>query len=253
MPVGGILFIIGLALLAAAATFSLERLVPAKRREAHNDVIGFVYAVIGVTYAVLLGLVVIAAWNTLDQAKANTYAEANTMSWLDWYGYSLPPPVHAEVQDLLKQYAAEVIDQEWPAMTHQQSSPDAWTTYLELHEIIQNQQPTAPAAVARYQVAVEAANQLGTTRRERLNQAAESIPALLWATLLLGGVITIGFAYLFGMKSTATHAIVMFSLTLLIGGLLLVIYELNFPFSGGAIKVGPEAFQLALQRMQQVP
>jgi hypothetical protein len=42
----------------------------------------------------------------------------------------------------------------------------------------------------------------------------------------------------------------MFSLTLLIGGLLLVVYELNFPFSG--IKVGPEAFQLALERIHML-
>jgi hypothetical protein len=67
----------------------------------------------------------------------------------------------------------------------------------------------------------------------------------------MGGVITIGFAFLFGMKSIATHALVMFSITLLIGGLLLVIYEVNAPFSG--LKVGSEAFQLALDRMEQLP
>jgi Protein of unknown function (DUF4239) len=251
MPVVGILFIIGLALLAGAATFTLERLMPAKRREVHNDIIGFVYAVIGVTYAVLLGLVVISAWNTLDEAKANTYTEANTLSWLDWYGYSLPQPQHSEVQDMLKQYTGIVITDEWPLMARQQSSPLAWAVYLQLHELVQDQQPTAPAAVARYQAAVNAADELGTARRVRLSQSAEGIPALLWTALIAGGVMTVGFGFLFGMKSTGTHALVMFSLTLLIGGLLLVVYELNFPFSG--IKVGPEAFQLALQRMNQVP
>lgn len=253
MPVAGILFIIGLALLAAATTFTVERLVPAKRREVHNEVIGFVYAVVGVTYAVLLGLVVIAAWNSLDQAKANAYAECNTLSWIDWYAYSLPQPAHSQVQVLLKQYTSVVISNEWPAMAHHQSSPQAWYLYLKLHEIVQDQQPATPADVARYQAAVDAGNQLGTERRERLNRAAEGIPGLLWATLILGGAITVGFAFLFGMKSTVTHAVVMFSLALLIGSLLLVVYELNFPFSNGAIKVGPEAFQLALERMESVP
>jgi hypothetical protein len=251
MPVVGFLFIIGLALLAAAAAFTVERLVPAKRREVHNDVVGFVYAVIGVTYAVLLGLVVIATWNALDEARANTYAEANALSRLDWYAYSLPEPQHAEVEDLLEQYTFTVITAEWPDMARQQSSPQAWTVYTELHEVIQDQQPATPAAVTRYQEAVTAADDLGAARRERLTQAADGIPPLLWAALILGGSLTVGFALLFGMKSTRAHALVMFSLTMLIGGLLLVVYELNFPFSG--IKVGPEAFQLALQRMQQVP
>jgi hypothetical protein len=60
MPVGGILVIIGLALLAAAFAFALERLVPAKRREPHNNVIAGIYAVIGITYGVLIGLVTVA-------------------------------------------------------------------------------------------------------------------------------------------------------------------------------------------------
>jgi hypothetical protein len=251
MPVVGILFIIGLALLAGAATFTVERLWPANRREAYNDVIGFVYAVIGVTYAVLLGLVVISAWNGLDRAKANTYTECDALIWLDWYAYSLPQPQHAVAQSLLKQYTVAVIGTEWPEMAHQRSSPQAWSIYQQLHKLILGQQPATPAAVARYQMGTRAADQLGAARRQRLNQAEEGIPALLWAALITGGVITIGFAYLFGMKSTTTHALVMFSLTLLIGGLLLVAYEINYPFSG--IKVGPEALRLALDRMEQLP
>ena len=252
MPVVGVLFIIGLSLLTAAATFTVERLVPAKRREEHNEVVGFVYAVIGVTYAVLLGLVVIAAWNTADQAKSNTYTECNALIWLDWYAYSLPQPEHTELEDLLKQYTVAVVSIEWSMMAHHQSSPEAWSIYQQIHKDVQNQQPTTLAEVARYQVAVNAADQLGAARRQRLNQAADGIPGLLWAALVMGGVITIGFAFLFGMKSIATHALVMFSITLLIGGLLLVIYELNFPFGGG-LQVGPDAFQLALDRMEQLP
>jgi hypothetical protein len=252
MPVVGIVLVVGLALLAAGAAFALERLVSAEQREVHNDVVGFVYAVVGVCYAVLLGLVVIAAWNTQDEARANTYAEGNALSYLDWYAYSLPQPQHTQVENLLKQYTAVVITTEWPQMSRGESSPLAWSFYQQLHKLIQAQQPTAPAAVVRYQAAVEAADQLGAARRERLNQAAAGIPWLMWAALIMGGVLTIGFAFLFGMKNAVPHAIIVFSLTLLIGGLLLVIHELDYPF-GGAVRIGPAAFQLALARMQQVP
>ena len=251
MPVVGMLFIIGLALLAAAATFAVERLVPAKKREEHNDVAGFVYAVIGVTYAVLLGLVVIAAWNTQAAAQANTYSEGNALARLAWYAYSLPEPEHAEVEDLLAQYTYEVITLEWPAMTHQQVSPEAWSTYQQLHKVIAARQPAAPSDVTQYQIAVDAADQLGAARRERLAQSTETIPPLLWAALIMGGVITVGFAFLFGMKSTGAHALIMFSLALLIGGLLLVINELVNPFDG-AVRVGSEALQLALDRIRSL-
>jgi len=251
MPVVGMLFIIGLALFSGAATFALERLVPAKKRQEHNDVIGFVYAVIGVSYAVLLGLVVIAAWNTQAAARANTYTEGNALSRLAWYAYSLPESQHTEIEDLLTQYTYEVITTEWADMARQQSSPEAWSTYQELHKVIAAQRPAAPSDVAQYQIAVSAADQLGAARRERLAQSTETIPPLLWTALLMGGVITTGFAFLFGMKSTGTHALIMFSLALLIGGLLLVISELVNPFNG-TVKVGPVALHLALQRIQEL-
>ena len=134
-------------------------------------------------------------------------------------------------------------------MTRQQSSTEAWSTYQELHKVIAAQRPAAPSDVAQYQIAVDAADHLGAARRQRLAQSAESIPPLLWTALIMGGVITTGFAFLFGMKSTGAHALIMFSIALLIGGLLLVINELINPFNG-TVRVGSEALQLALQRIQ---
>jgi hypothetical protein len=249
VPVVGILVIVGLSLLLAAGTFVLERLLPARRREMHNDVVGFVYAVVGVAYAVLLGLVVIAAWNTLDEAKANTYTETDALIQLDWYGHSLPQPQHAQVESLLKEYATVVIDDEWPELARKQSSPQAWDIYTRLRDLIQEQQATTPPAEARYQQALDASAQLGDARRERVDQSSDGIPPLLWGALILGAAITVGFPLFFGMKSTAAHALVIFSVALLVGGLLLVVYELNYPF-GGLVRVGPEAFTLALQRLQ---
>ena len=247
-----ILVILGAALAAALGAYVVEKIVPAAKREAHNDVIGFVYAVIGVAYAVLLGLVVIAAWNTLDQAKANAYAESNALIQLDWYGHSLPQPTHAQIEHLVEEYTTVVINEEWPRLAHQEDSPHAWAVYTQLRAVVQAQQPVAPAAVVRYQQALAASAELGNARRERVNQSADGVPALLWVALILGGIVTIGFAYLFGMKRTIAHAVVMFGLTLLVISLLMVVYELNFPFAG-IVKVNPEAFRLALERIDALP
>jgi hypothetical protein len=252
MPIEGILVIVGLALLAAALAFALERLIPAKRRQPHNDVVGFVYAVIGVSYAVLLALVVVATWDTLNEGKANSYTEASAMVQLDLYGHSLPQPQHTMIESLLKQYARTVIGVEWPDLARHHYSRKAADLYRQMQFLVQAQQPTAPAAVARYQQALGTVTELGEARRVRIDLATEGIPALLWVALVLGAVITVGFAYFFGMKSTLAHALLMFFLTLLITGLLLVPYELNEPF-GRAVSVNPSAFELALARIEQIP
>lgn len=252
MPVWVILVIFGVALLAAAGVYGLEKVVPATQREVHNDVFGFVYAVVGVTYAVLLGLVVVAAWNTLDEARENTYTESNAVLQLAWYGHSLPQPQHREILQLATEYMELVINTEWPELSQQQSSEQAWSVSTQLRNLVQNQQPTRPAAVARYEQAIEAASQLDDARRERIEQSKEGIPTLLWAALVLGGFVTVGFAFFFGMKSTTAHAIVMFSLTLIVASLLLVVRELDYPFDG-LVNVSPEAFQLALELIKQIP
>jgi ABC-type cobalt transport system substrate-binding protein len=249
VPVMGIIVIIGVALVLAAGTFVLERMLPASRREMHNDVVGFIYAVVGVAYAVLLGLVVIAAWNGLDEAKANTYTETDALIQLDWYGHSLPQPQHGEIESLLKQYATVVINVEWPELARQQSSPRAWAIYTQLRGLVQEQRPATSAATIRYQQALEASAELGNARRERVDEAGDGIPVLLWGALILGAAITVGFSLFFGMKSTLAHATLVFCVTLLLGSLLLVVFELNYPF-GGLVRVGPEAFTLALQRLQ---
>jgi hypothetical protein len=252
VPLWSFVIILGVALVAGAGVFLVEKLLPAKRRAEHNDIFGFVYAVIGVAYAVILGLVVVAAWNTLDEANANTYTESDALLQLAWYGHSLPQPAHNEVLRLTQEYADIVIDTEWPELAHQGSSAQAWSISAQLRSLVQDQQPTSPAAVARYQQAIDAAAQLDDARRERVEQSSEGIPSLLWAALIIGGIITIGFAYFFGMKSIRAHAVVMFALTLIFTCLLLVVYELSYPF-GGVVKVTPDAFELALQLIKQIP
>jgi membrane-bound ClpP family serine protease len=58
----GVLVIGGICLVALGRFILVERLVPAESRQSHNDVAGFIYAALGVIYAVLLALVVIAVW-----------------------------------------------------------------------------------------------------------------------------------------------------------------------------------------------
>jgi hypothetical protein len=58
----GVLVVGGVCLAALAGLELVQRLVPAVSRKQHNDVAGFIYAALGVIYAVVLALVVIAVW-----------------------------------------------------------------------------------------------------------------------------------------------------------------------------------------------
>jgi hypothetical protein len=82
-----------------------------------------------------------------------------------------------------------------------------------------------------------------------LVQAEESIPAVLWVVLVVGGMVTVSFAYLFGLEQTGAHALMVASLAGVIALVLFTIGVLDHPFSGGA-SIGPGAFELILDRFE---
>jgi hypothetical protein len=71
----------------------LQRFVPHHVREAHNDVAGFIFAAVGVLYAVLLGFVVITVWTNNDAARQTTFKEADALAGIYWISRDLPAPV----------------------------------------------------------------------------------------------------------------------------------------------------------------
>ena len=79
--------------------------------------------------------------------------------------------------------------------------------------------------------------------------AEESLPTVLWVVLIVGGMVTVGFAYLFGLEDTGAHMLMVASLAGVIALVLFTIGVLDHPFSGSA-RVGPEAFELVLNRFE---
>ena len=67
-------------LVAVVGLLVVQRLVPSERREEHNDVAGFIYAVLGVAYAVLLAFVVTAVWQDYEMAQTNAESEAHELA-----------------------------------------------------------------------------------------------------------------------------------------------------------------------------
>ncbi|MGH3108735.1 MAG: DUF4239 domain-containing protein, partial [Rubrobacter sp.] len=114
--VSGVLVIGAICLVALAGLELVQRLVPADSRRQHNDVAGFIYAALGVIYAVLIALVVIAVWEKYQAADDTVEQEANAVAEIFWLGHRLPEPEGTHIQQLCRSYAEEVVHKEWPLM-----------------------------------------------------------------------------------------------------------------------------------------
>jgi hypothetical protein len=253
----GVFVVGGTCLVALAGLEVVQRLVPATSRQRHNDVAGFIYAALGVIYAVLIALVVIAVWEEYDAASVTVEQEANALAEIFWLAHRLPEPEGSHIQELARSYAHEVVDKEWPLMeqgqaplmTQTQGTPAGWTLIDEIRANLQEFQPQTPADEQLYAEGLDQVQRLADARRMRLVAAEEGIPGVLWAVLIFGGVAAIGFTYLFGLANTWAHRLMVFTLAAVIGLVLFTIGALEHPFSGGA-RIGTEAFDLILERFE---
>ena len=247
----------GICLVALAGLEAVQRLVPAASRQRHNDVAGFIYAALGVIYAVLLALVVIAVWEKYQAASETVEQEANATAEVFWLAHQLPEPEGRHLQELARSYAEEVSHKEWPLMeqgrtpmmTSQEGTPAGWTLIDDIRANLQEFQPRTPADEQLYAEGLDQVQRLADARRMRLVAAEEGIPGVLWAALIFGGIAAVGFTYLFGLESTWAHRLMVVTLAAVIGLVLFTVGALEHPFSGGA-RIGTGAFELILERFE---
>jgi hypothetical protein len=246
----GLLIVAVAILIAVGGLMLVQRLYSTERRKQHNDVAGFIYAVLGVAYAVLLGLMLVAVWESWNAAEAITTDEANELAGIFWFAHALPQPEGRHIQELVRSYAQVVVEEEWPLMAQGRSSPKAWATLDELRGTILGLEPTTGAQQMRYNEMLEQLNDLDNARRDRLLVAGQGLPPILWIVLILGGVITVWFTYLFGLENTLVHVLMVASLAMIISINLFTVAALDYPFKGD-IRIHPAAYEQDLERFRE--
>jgi hypothetical protein len=245
---GGVIVAVAV-LLSWAGLFIFDRFVHVSIRSRHNDVAGFIIAIIGVIYAVLLAFIAVAAWESFDAAGRVVQQEANLVGNLARDSVALGPAERAQMQQVIAQYLDVVIHREWPAQEAGQVDTNAWKVVQKLHATI-----TGIDAKTLGQSVIEAEmlktlNELYNARRTRLAAARDGIPDTIWWILVLGGAITIAFTYFFGMPSMRMHYAMTGVLAASMALVMVLIVALDWPFRG-TVSVSAEPFEAVLQNMQ---
>lgn len=223
-----------LTTLAAALVFMafLNRLWPQERRSVNNDLIGWQLTIVGTTYAVILGFMLYTVWTAYGEAQVNVDLEANALRDVYRTADGLPEPQRTQLKLDARAYADAVLNQDWPDMAEgkvPEGSHDIeeamWKTAMTLKPdsqttgIYTNQYLSQLAALTEH-------------RRTRMLQTVYKLPAIFWAVLVVGGIVTVLSAATFGARNTALHAFQVTSFTLLVALVLLAIGDVNRPFQG---------------------
>ena len=242
-----VVLIVAIAVLVSLMGLALvRRMVPIGELAEHTDVAGYVYAIIGVIYAVVLALVVIAAWEEYRDARQAAVTEASAVLNLARAANGWPAGDREEVESALVAYAGQVVDVEWPAMARGDFGPTTETiTVNQIWQALNEADESAATKSASYEVALQQLDNLGEARRNRLLLGQEGLPTSMAVILVIGAVVTVGFAYLFAVANGRLHALMITSLAVLVVLLLLLQFQLGLPFQGVSA-IEPTAMELVL-------
>ena len=238
-----LLFLALSLLLAIGGMLLVRRSTRLSSLEAHREIAGFVYATVGVIYAVLLAFVCIVAWERFDEASSAVEQEGATVTSLYQLAQGFSPPARQPIQSALLNYTREVTGAEWELMQDGKESPraaqllgDLWQDYSHM--------PDASRAQPEYGESLRLMGQLQTQRSLRLDFAEGVVPRVVWVFLLAGAVLTIAFTYLFGVKSLTAQSLITGAITLMVAGVLILTYVLDDPFRGD-VRVSSQSLHAA--------
>jgi len=230
-------------LLSIAGTVLVRRLISVEVLERHNEVAGFIYAVIGVVYAVLLGFAAITVWERYDRAQASVEQEANDLADLYRDAETFPGDVRTQLARQIRDYVQLAVEKEWPAMAGGKSSPEVWDAYTQLWRTYYQFSPGTDQEKTWYSQSLTKLNDLGDQRRMRLLiSRMGSVPVMMWVALLGTGAITIAFSFLFGTPNAAAQIIMSSGLAFTVALVMVAIVALSQPFAGIS-RVGSQPFE----------
>jgi hypothetical protein len=239
-----IMIIVAAVLLALLGLALVRRTVPRDRLARHIDAAGYVYAVIGVIYAVILAQVVIAAWQEYQDARAVAGDEANAVLNLARLAQVWSDEDRERVEDALSAYARHVVDIEWPTMAHSQFDESSHTALLhDVWEAVNEAGVRAEGLDPVYAASLQQLDELDAARRSRVLLGRDRLPEAMTLTLIIGAVVTVGFTYLFAVEDGWIQGLMTASLATLVALLLLLEYQLDTPYEGVSA-IGPTAMEL---------
>jgi hypothetical protein len=227
---------------------AFRRVMPRLLTTEDHQIAGHFLGAVAGFYGVLLAFVVVIAWGQFQDAKIIVTREANQAGDLFRLTRFFPEPAQSNMRASVIAYDQVVVTKEWPEMAARGESKEAWTALDNIWNVYGSFQPQAPPQALAYELSLARLTDLSDARRLRLLASREKVPGVLWGVLIMGGVISIFFTYLFRLQHVLAQVLMTASLAGLIAFILFLVMEFDAPFSG-AVRVKPEVFERELQRM----
>ena len=217
----------------------------------HNEVGGFMIAVAGTLYAVLLGFLTVVAWQHFADSRqlVTQEAAAATDAWHAAIG--MPPGQRRRVREDALRYANVMLEDEWPQMRTGKFDAQA---DLVVMDAMTSAGAFKPADLMQSNAQIATQQQLSTlhdVRLRRLSENASAISGFEWLVLVGGAACIICFCWLFGLANRRVHLAMTAAVTILSVSVLVLLFELQYPFRSD-LRIAPDSWTAAVDHIHMM-
>ena len=203
----------------------------ANRDSSWNDAVEMTLTVFSMFYGILLGLLVVSAYENLDESDDVVANEASVISVVYRNFEGFPEPTRTTLVGGLRDYAQEVVDNSF-AQQAQGLRPRGEMPFIaSMFKTVQSFVPKGANEVSLQAETMRQLSNLQDSRHARLNNVDMGIPGTLWFIVGLGAAITLGLICLldFPLRSHLTFGCL---LAFFIGATIFVTASMDSPYAG---------------------
>lgn len=241
------------AALAIAAMLLVRRRAPDGSYFNDGDRAAGVFGVLATGFAVLLGLVVVLAFTSYDEARTGAGTEALTVAQQYEVAHLLPPASGRRLAAELVCYGRSVVHQEWPRM-RKRTQTDAMNPWgVASLRTLRAVQPRTASEQAAFSKWLDQRLDREAARSARIHGATGVIPAPLWLVLYITAAMIVGFMLLFADSGERAfvQATLIGSVVTVMAATLLLIRFLDNPYRPGLGSLRPAAMERTLALLDQ--
>jgi hypothetical protein len=209
-------------------------------KEPSNEVIIYSAGNFGLFYAVLLGLLTIATFQSTKDLVDNIGRETSSLSTLYRTADGYPDPLRSELKTELRDYTRYVVDKDWPAHRRGLVLMGGEHRLQVVRQTVLSFEPATKTQELLHNEMLRYLNAMAVAREQRLSTVTAAIPGVLWYIVVIGAFITIAFVWMLHMELKSQ--IVLGGVTaFFLGIMIFLIYAMDRPLQG-AVSVSPALF-----------
>ncbi|MFJ6746776.1 hypothetical protein ACIQNI_01090 [Streptomyces sp. NPDC091266] len=206
------------------------------------DVIEYMTMMVGVVYAIVLGLAIAGVWEARSAAEDTVRTEAQALHEVSARARAYSPPVRDQIRADVDRYVTYVVKKEWPVMAEQgELTAHGADLLTKVRADVTDHHPRDSFEEQSYQPIVDQLAVADGARNARADAAGSTLPSVVWFGLIIGAAITIGLIFTLQIRRSGRELLMAGLFSALIAFLLFLVWDFDAPFSRG-IAAGVDPF-----------